>query len=622
MSNKDPNSGKSSVRKVKSPKRASPKKKKGKPFKWGVVRIGLILFIWASVIGTATLGWYAYDLPDIRHLKPGTRRASISLLTTEGQTLAIYGETSGRPLKVEDAPTSLLQAIFAIEDHRFYDHWGLDFFGLLRAFYTNIREGRVVQGGSTLTQQLAKNVFLSSNRSIRRKVQEVILAFWLEHKFTKDQILSIYLNRVYLGRGAFGFEAAAQTYFNKPVRFLTLLESAVLAGLLKAPSRYSPASNPELALKRAKVVLMKMVDVGFISEQTKEAALDQGLQLKKMPEKIEGVRYFTDWIVDELPLYVSDMNRDLVVVTTLDPPLQKKADKALAQGLKDFKLEDEQVALLSMSPDGAVRAMVGGNAYGKTQFNRATQALRQSGSIFKFFVYLAALEAGLDYKTPVKDGPVRFGNWRPKNYGWKSRGEISLKDAFAYSVNTAAVRFAHQIKVAPIKEMANRLGVKHPMADDLTMALGSSDVTLLELTGAFSVVSNGGYQVEPYGILQVRDRSGVVLYKRESVSRKRLLSSHVAQSMDGLLNAVMEYGTGKGGRVEGLRGASKTGTSQSYRDAWYIGYTSHLTTGIWMGHDLGKPMNKITGGKIPARLWKAYMQSLKGAESSATSRSS
>lgn len=576
----------------------------------------VILSIWGSVAASLLVIWFAYDLPDVKRLKQATRQPGISILAADGSLIATHGDIYGERVTVKSLPDYVPKAMLAIEDHRYYDHFGVDILGILRAMWVNYQANAVVQGGSTITQQLAKNFLLSekmyqpTDRSLRRKIQELLLAFWLEKKFSKQQILSIYLNRVYLGAGVFGVEAAAQKYFGKRARSLNLYEAAVIAGLLKAPSKLSPASNPERADARAQVVLDSMVAAGFITQSRRNKVKASLEGMHQTRDRYKMGRYFTDWIIDTLPNYIGPVHQDVVVKTTLNPRLQRLAESKAKHIIEQNREKHNvnQVALVAMTPTGAVKAMVGGYDYYQTQFNRATQAVRQSGSAFKLFVYLPALEMGMTPQTRVADGPVRIGKWRPKSYKWKPRGELTLEQALAYSVNTACVRVAAKVGKKRIAQAAHRLGITFKQPNDLTIALGTGDVTLIQLTGAYAAVANGGLEVKPYAITQVQNRYGRVLYKRRRANPARVISPQVARQLTQMLSATMVYGTGRSKKLAGPC-AGKTGTSQNYRDAWFVGFANNplLVTGVWMGNDDRKPMKSISGGRLPAQLWHGFM---------------
>lgn len=577
-------------------------------------------FIWSGVMLGLVILFFSYDLPDIKRLQQGTRQPGISIVAQDGTMIATHGEIYGAQVSVETLPPHVWQAILAVEDRRFFDHFGVDVFGVARAIFANYQADRVVQGGSTITQQLSKNFFLSekmyqpNDRSLRRKVQEVLFALWLEHKFTKKQILSIYLNRVYLGSGVYGVEAAAQKYFGKRAKNLNIYEAAVIAGLLKAPSRYSPSSSPDKAHERAQTVMKTMVEAGYISEQQRSSYKTVSEVINATHQNAQSARYFVDWIVESIPNYIGDINQDLLVITTLDTKLQRQAEKhAYAVMHTHGKSRHvSEVAVVSMFPDGAIQAMIGGNQYGISQFNHATQAQRQGGSALKTLVYLAALEKGWDPNAVISDEKICFRGWCPKNTGWQSRGEVRLTDALAYSINTATVRLAQKVGIAHIHNVAHRLGLTNPMAKDLSIALGTSDVSLLSLTSAYASFANGGLGVIPYGILEIRDRKGNVLYKRKSQGIGRVISYEHAKQMTQMLSAAIDYGTGRSAKLAG-HAAGKSGTSQNHKDAWFIGYAAnpHLVTGVWMGNDDNSSMNKVFGGNLPAQLWKQVMESAK-----------
>ena len=571
--------------------------------------------LWLLILLGILVVWFSYDLPSVKRLENVTRKPSVTLLARDGSVMATFGDLYGSFVEVQDLPAHVPGAIMAIEDRRFFYHFGIDFLGILRAAWVNYRSGRVIQGGSTLTQQLAKNFLLSeklyepTNRSLRRKIQEVLLALWLEHKFSKMQILTIYLNRVYLGAGVYGIDAAAQKYFSKPAKKLDVYEAAVIAGLLKAPSRYSPLTNPELAHQRGQIVLEAMAESGFITPQQKASSYQQVSEpFKNAPQKALVGRYFADWIFEHLDEYIK-IEDDVVVQTTLDLRLQKLAEEKTSDILfkEGDKLNIHQGALVAMTPDGGVRALVGGIDYRKSQFNRATQARRQMGSSFKFFTFLCALEHGYTPSSMVDDTLVRIGKWQPKNYKYKSRGEINLTDAFAYSANAVAVRLASRVGLKQMTQMTQRLGVTSPQPRDMTISLGSGEATLLELTAAYATIANHGFGVWPYGIVEIKTtREGKILFKRKSQGAGRIVKSKTVLNMLELMKAAFTYGTGKAAHI-GRPCAGKTGTSQNYRDAWSIGFTPDLVTGVWLGNDDGAYMKSITGGKTPAQIWHAFM---------------
>jgi penicillin-binding protein 1A len=598
------NAPKRKVTRASGGKKKKPKKKQQNRSLWlSLLKWFVIFGMWGIIIGGLAVMYYAHDLPDTSGLSQEGKPGTVRLLSREGTLLAKVVGERGTHLAFNEFPKTLIDAVIATEDRRFFDHFGADVFGLARAMYTNFKAGYVRQGGSTITQQLAKIAFLSPKRTLKRKVQELLLALWLEHNFTKEQIITMYLNRAYFGAGAFGVDSAARTYFNKPAHKMTLTESAMIAGLLKAPSKYSPFSNRKLATSRMHQVLANMVDAGFLRTVD---AIGQVKTIKPRPEKaLNKGRYFVDWVSAQIPSYIGISDSELTVRTTLSVKKQQAAEKYMTQyvGKKPY-----QGALVSMSTDGEVLAMVGGESYKNSQYNRATQAMRQPGSAFKLFVYLAALEHGFIPSDELSDKPVRIGKWAPQNYGETYRGQVSLADAFAASINTVAVQLSETAKRSSVIEMAYRLGIRSDLQNHPSIALGVSEVSLLDMTGAFAHVANGGKALAPFGILEIRDKDNTVLYEHESFVRApRVVTEKVARQMHGMLRNVVQYGTGKNAKFS-HDVAGKTGTSQDFRDAWFVGYTAHMVTGVWVGNDNNSPMDKVTGGNVPAKMFKAYMQ--------------
>ncbi|WP_052545623.1 transglycosylase domain-containing protein [Candidatus Hepatobacter penaei] len=577
-----------------------------------LTRFFLVMMIVGLFAGITIIWYFSRDLPRIDELFHSYRRPCIRIFDKDNTLLATYGDVYGDMISVNDLPEHVSHALMAVEDKRFYSHFGIDFTGILRAFWTNYQSGRVVQGGSTITQQLGKNILQAhkiygpTDRSLRRKIQETILALLLETKLTKTQIMTLYLNRVYFGAGAFGVDAAAKRYFGRSAKTLTLYESAMLMGLLKAPSRYSPAQNPHKSENRTRQVLLKMVEAGFINEAGMKTAL---LMASPPPDvtNTSSIHYFTDWVVDHLRDVVS-LNQDLNVWTTIDLKLQALAEKTMQDTMKKWgkKWGADQMALLSITPDGAVKAMLGGMDYAKTKFNRVTQALRQPGSLFKFFTYLTALKEGLAPDHHISDGPVSVGHWSPKNYRYTAQGMVTLRDGFAKSINTMAVRLAMMLGITRVIETARLLGVTSPIPHNLSIALGSSEMTLLELTGAFATIANQGLPAQPYGIQKITDRQGHVLYQHQR-PRIPILAPSLVDDMTDLLVRVVTNGTGRRTQLD-RPSACKTGTSQNYRDLWLIGFTPELVTGTWTGRDSDQPMNRQGGGSPSSHLWREFMK--------------
>ncbi|WP_225889823.1 transglycosylase domain-containing protein [Indioceanicola profundi] len=591
------------------PRKAKPAKKSGG---WGrsIAKWGVVTAIWGFLAVLFTVAWFAHDMPDVADAVKFERRPAVTLVAADGAPFHRFGDLRGATVHMEDLPQHLIEAVVATEDRRFWWHFGLDPIGIARAAWTNWRAGRVVQGGSTLTQQLAKNLFLTPDQTIKRKAQEAILALWLEARYSKEQILTAYLNRVYLGAGTFGVDAAARTYFHKPATELNLRESAVIAGLLKAPSRYAPSANPDRARERAEVVLAAMVDAGYLTEAQAKEAMAQGPAVPRRKPGSEGDgRYFAAWVADQVAAFVGSDHGDLLIYTTFDADTQRSAESHIAEILRSKGADSKvsQAAAVVMTPDGAVRALVGGRDWDQSQFNRATQALRQPGSAFKPVVYLAALEAGWREDSVLMDAPYSKGKWNPGNYDGKFRGEISLRDSLAYSVNTSTIRLLEETGVPRSIAMAKRLGLTGNMRNDLSLALGTSETTLLELTGAYATLANDGRAVIPYAILEIRDVNGQLLYQRRGSGAGHAVSGPDVAAMNRLLLAPIAYGTGKSANLGGRMAAGKTGTTQDYKDAWFVGFTADLVAGVWMGNDDGSSMNRVTGGGLPAVLWKEIM---------------
>ena len=562
--------------------------------------------VWIVTFGIGLVAWYASDLPDTNDALNFTRQPTVTLLAFDGSLLNTRGDLYGQPLSVKDVPTVLSQAVLATEDRRFYKHFGLDFIGIARATYHNLKAGRIVQGGSTITQQLAKNLFLTPERSFKRKAQELILSLWLEHKFSKDQILTIYLNRVYLGAGTYGVDAAARRYFGVSAKQVSIFEAAMIAGLLKAPSRYNPWSNLELAKKRAGQVLVNMVNAGYLTKGEAARVIKQA-DLRKISKSLTA-RYFIDWILNQVSGYLAPGNRDIVVTTTLAPGIQRAAERRVVEILDGpgEKARASQAALVSLSEDGAVRAMVGGRLYSKSSFNRATQARRQPGSAFKPFVFLAALESGARPNETFKDAPIRIGKWAPRNFKRRYLGNVTMAEAFTHSLNTAAVRIGQRAGLTSIAATAKRLGIPGNIQLTPSLSLGTHDVSLINLTAAYAPFANGGTAVWPYGILEIRDDNNKVLYSRAGSGLGRVVRRDHVVTMNQMMADVIAKGTGKAAFLN-RPAAGKTGTSQNHRDAWFVGYTANLVTGVWFGNDNGAPMMRVTGGGLPAILWKRFM---------------
>ena len=573
----------------------------------GLGRTAILLLLWAGIVGGGVFGYFALTLPDTSELTRAERRPSVTILAADGSLLTTFGELFGQPLTLREMSPYLPKAVIATEDRRFYSHFGVDPIGLMRAAMANLTAGHVVQGGSTITQQLAKNLFLTPERSLPRKIRETLLALWLEHRFTKDQILEIYLNRVYLGAGTFGVDAAAHRYFGKSARHTTLYESAAIAGLLKAPARFNPTRDRDKAAARTAQVLANMIEAGIVTESQVTNATKEGASLSVVASARSGARYFADWVAEQLSDFAGSGGRDLTVTTTLDPILQAEAEGVVAETIaRDGpKAAVSQGALVAMSPDGAVRAMVGGRDYTGSQFNRATQAQRQPGSAFKPFVYLAGLESGLRPSDEFVDAPIRIGNWQPRDYTGRYQGEMTLAEGLAQSINTVAVQVAQRAGIRKVIAVAHRLGISSELAPEMSLALGTNEVNLLELVSAYAPFANGGAGVWPHGIAEIRSHGNVV-FRRSGSGVGRVMSPEFAGTMNEMLSEVIGHGTGRSAALP-RPAAGKTGTTQDYRDAWFIGYTADLVAGVWLGNDDNSPTNKVTGGSLPAQTWRRFM---------------
>lgn len=566
-----------------------------------------VLFLWAGIGVGGVVFYYALDLPDTDQLWQVESRPELKFYGLEGKLLARRGRLAGRPILFEDLPPHLVNAVVAIEDRRFFDHFGIDFWGLGRATLANLTAGGVVAGGSTLTQQLAKNVFLSPDRTIKRKVQELLLAFWLEATLSKQEIFALYMNRVYFGAGAYGIHAAAQIYFDRPVQELTLGESAILAGLLKAPSRLAPNRNPQAAYERAALVLQAMADMKTISLD--RLTSDPLSEVRVVTRSSDTAHYAIDWATDRLPDFIGRPRADLDIVTTIDPALQLAAERAARAIIDQYGAERDvsQVAMVVMTPQGAIRAMVGGYSYADSQFNRAVLAYRQPGSAFKPIVFLAGLEAGLTPLTLMTDAPIDIEGWSPSNYDDAYRGDMTLTEAFAHSINTIAAQVSEKAGRQNVIDVAHRLGVVSELVPLPSIALGAQEVNLLELTTAYATIANGGYRTFPHVIDEVVSYGGTELYKRQAGAALPVADPKNIAALKDMLVTAVERGTGRAAAIQGLRVGGKTGTTQNWRDAWFIGMAGDLVAGVWVGNDDGHVMNKVTGGFMPARIWHDFM---------------
>ncbi|KAF2989579.1 penicillin-binding protein 1A [Methylocystis sp. MJC1] len=594
---------------------AKPKRRRSGSMIGALFYWAFTLSIWGVVGAGAIAVYYGSQLPPIDQLAVPKRPPNIAIMGSDGELLANRGDTGGAAIRILDLPPYLPKAFIAIEDRRFYSHWGVDPQGIARALLRNVTGHGGMQGGSTLTQQLAKNLFLTQERTISRKIQEAILALWLEHKYSKDQILELYLNRVYFGSGAYGVEAATQRYFGHSARTATLSESAVLAGLMKAPSKLAPDRNPEGATERAAQVITAMAQEGHISEAMAKAALAHPAQAAK-GLGAGSANYAADYVMDMLDDTIGAIDQDLVVTTTIDPRLQAVAEGALKEELdkKGAKYGVSQGAIVSIDPNGAIRALVGGRDYSESQFNRAVSAKRQPGSAFKPFVYLAGLEHGMTPESVREDGPLNIKGWTPENYSHQYFGPVTLTKALALSLNTVAVRVGLEVGPKAVVKTAHRLGIQSDLQPNASIALGTSEVTPLELVAAYAPFANGGVGVQPHIITRVMTASGKTLYQRKGSTFGRVIEPHYVAMMNTMMQETLLTGTARKAELPGWQAAGKTGTSQDFRDAWFIGYTSRLVTGVWLGNDDSSPTKKASGGNLPVEIWSRYMSiALRGA---------
>ncbi|HZT26370.1 MAG TPA: penicillin-binding protein 1A [Pseudolabrys sp.] len=569
----------------------------------------LVLALWLGIAGTGVIAWTGAHLPPIQSLEIPKRPPSIQIVDGSGRVLAVRGDMGGEVIPLKELPNYVPKAFIAIEDRRFYQHYGVDPWGILRAALSNVLHRGISQGGSTITQQLAKNLFLTQERTIHRKLQEALLALWLERKFSKTHILELYLNRVYFGSGAYGIEQASQRYFGKSARHISLQEAALLAGLVRSPSRLAPTRNFSAAEHRAQIVLKSMAALGFITPANERMALAHPPRIVAQAGS-GSINYVADWVMDAVNDVLGHVDEDIVVRTTIDGSLQAVAEQALDEELaqKGGKAGVSQGALVAMTPDGAVRAMIGGRNYAESQFNRAVAARRQPGSAFKAFVYLTALEYGLTPDTVREDKPIALKGWRPENYKHEYYGPVTLTQALALSLNTVSVRLTMEVGPQEVIRTAHRLGIASPLEPNASIALGTSEVSVLELTGAYATFANGGYAVEPHVIERIADSRGKLLYARDDRSLGRVIDAGYVAEMNAMLQQTLLIGTAKHASLPGWPAAGKTGTSQDFRDAWFIGYTAHLVAGVWLGNDDGSPTKHVTGGSLPVEIWSRVMR--------------
>ena len=554
------------------------------------------------------LSYCILTLPDMNAAINRTRQPSTTITAENGNEITTFGSVYSEVIHINELPQYVPDAIISTEDRRFYSHFGFDFISFTRAMLTNLFLGRYAQGGSTITQQVAKNLFLTPNKNIKRKIQELLLAFWLEYKFSKEQILTLYLNRVYLGAGTYGIEAACQKYFQKSSRDINLKEAAVIAGMLKAPSRYNPIASEKRAVERAKIVLQNMVNNRVLTQ----IQMDNALKMRLGPEKkynVKNAMYFADWVYSDVNSYIGERDDDIYVLTTLNQDLQQKASEILAKALAENKKSKNvtQGAIVVMDKNGEIKAMVGGGDYSKSQFNRAVQALRQPGSAFKTFVFLTAVQDGFEPDDMIMDTPISIKNWKPENADKKYHGEVTLTEAFAKSYNLATINLSEMLNKSDIIRNANRMGITTEIENSPALALGTSEVRVIDMATAYASIANGGFAVWPHTIKEIYTKDGFQLYQRNPDEKKRIIKEKHIKKITAMLQEVIKSGTGRRAKISEFS-AGKTGTSQDNRDAWFVGFNENLITAVWLGNDDNSPMNGISGSNLPAEIWKKIME--------------
>lgn len=598
------------VKKTKTGRKTANRKKRESKQRLATRRI-ILIFLSFLVITFA--GWLLYcvlTLPDIDQAVARTRQPSTTITAENGNEVKTFGSVYSEVIRLNELPSYVPNAIISTEDRRFYAHFGFDIVAFTRAMLTNIFMGRYAQGGSTITQQVAKNLFLTSQKNIKRKTQELLLAFWLEHKFSKEQILTLYLNRVYLGAGTYGIEAASQKYFQKSSRDMNLLEAAIIAGMLKAPSRYNPIASAERAKARAKVVLQNMVNNDTLTERQMKYALTLPVGEDKS-YKVQGADYFADWVYREVNDYIGERDNDIYVYTTLDQKIQENAEKILREAVLAAKNRNvSEGAVVVLNKSGEVKAMVGGIDYRKSQFNRAVTALRQPGSAFKPFVYLTALQNGWKREDRIDDVPLSIGKWKPENYDKKYYGSVTLDEALMKSLNLATVNLSESLSRKDIIRTAKKMGISTPVENTPSLALGTFEVKVIDMATAYSAIANGGYATWPHAIKEIYTRDGYQLYQREADTENRILDAGAVKDLTKMLEKVISQGTGRRAKIPGFA-AGKTGTTQDYRDAWFVGFTDEYVIAVWVGNDDNSPMKGVTGGTLPAEIWRKIALSVR-----------
>lgn len=580
-----------------------------------------LAFSGAICIGCIFL-YFSRDLPNLNNLKTEIRTPGVIIQTYDGNIIGSYGDLYEDVVKIESLPEYVPIAFMAIEDKRFFQHFGIDFIGFIRAIYQNYISHRVVQGGSTITQQLAKNILITEgvvthyDRSIKRKIKELLLAFWLEHKFSKSEIMMMYLNRVYFGAGTYGIDAASRKYFNKPATKLSVFEAAILAGVLKAPTKYNPSNHPNYAYERAMTVLKAMEEQGYIKSAKEIEKKQSKAAFENNKNSKRNYMYFCDYTYDQAKKILGEIEDDIIIVTTFNESKQQAAEKAVDYYLKNegSNYKFTQASFICLGRDGAIQALIGGNGYSATQFNRAVQANRLPGSAFKIFIYGAALEYGYQIDDMISDEPVEIAGWKPKNYRWKTKGELSILEGFAYSVNAVSIRLAQSIGLNRVAKFARKLGITDVSVHDMSIALGTTPVTLKDLTAAYTSFMDG-MPIWPYCITEIRTKHGKILFQKHKENMIPILDEETLNSCRLLLHTVIKKGTGRAANINDYI-FGKTGTNGD-SDAWFISFydpkenpKEGFSLGIWIGNDLEKQKMtpNSTGGRIPARIAKMFLE--------------
>lgn len=583
--------------------------KKKSSLKWRLTLLSLFLIL---IIFVTYIVYNYAKLPDVATIRNKNFQSLIHIQDNQEDLIKTIGNQDSNYIIYDDLPNHLINAVIAIEDRKFFNHFGIDFFSIVRAVIKNIKSARYAEGASTITQQLAKLYFLSSKKTLKRKFTEILLAIKLERYFSKEEILELYLNKAYFGSGNYGINSAAQDYFSKKINQLNIHEAALLAGLLKAPSKFSPKTNPLLSEERTNIVLSAMVEAGFISEEEYVISQYQDNAFDANFSKNDNFKYFTDYALKIAADKIEIFPFDVKLHTSFDKRINEISNKVISNYYKKYSesLNDTQISVIIMRNDGAILTMLGGKNYKESQFNRAIYAKRQPGSAFKIFPYIVALDNGYKADYKIIDEEVEIEGWIPKNYDSIYRGEITLREAFVRSVNSVAAKLTYELGIAKVINMAHKIGIESEIPNLPSIALGSNEVNLLEMVKSYAVIANGGYAVKPYLLYKVSDNFGNIFYEYIDDKNDKIIKKRTIEEIKNLLNGVVIWGTGKNAYNSEIDLWGKTGTSQNYRDAWFIGFSRDVTIGIWIGNDANKPLNNITGGGFPALIFKEIMEEI------------